>query len=201
MFRRSPVHFPIRYARLFAPKYPLPPIFFVRLGKGRIIILAALLRRYPDTDSFPTQALCSLVEYFQPFRGATLCTGKTLLIHFERAKVILMYIRIKIERHIPAVVEHEIEIFTRIDLRHAALTKHCVFVHLVACAVCALITRKFGAHGGTLFSRFRREKILCQPSAIITSLFALLKFCLFQCQTHIISIYFLSRFCSVQAHP
>ena len=76
-------------------------------------------------------------------------------------------------RYVPAVVEHQIEIRARVDLRHTAIAEHRMLVYFIARAVRTLVAREFGTHGGTLFSRFRRNKILRKPSAVIASLFAI----------------------------
>ncbi len=163
MFQDPPVHFPIRYARLFAPKNPLPPIFLVRFGKRQLVIFPAPLRRDPDSDPFPAEALRTLVQRFQSFGRVSLCTGKALFVYFERAEIVLMRIGIEIKGYVPAVVEYKIEIATLFYgvFRHAAFPEHSMFVHLVARTVRALIARKLGAHGGALFTLIRRNKILC----------------------------------------
>ncbi len=128
-----------------------------------MIIFPAPLRRDPDSEPLPAQTLHALVQRTQPLRGVALRKRKTLFVYFERTEAVFAYGRIGLIRHVPAVVEHQIEIATLFYgvFRHAAFPEHSMFVHLVARTVRALIARKFGAHGGALFTLIRRNKILC----------------------------------------
>lgn len=79
-----------------------------------------------------------------------------------------MRIGIEIKRHVSAVVEYRIEVAALFYgiFRHTALAEHRVSFQLVARAVRTPIARKFGAHGGTLFVRIRRNIILRKPGAV-----------------------------------
>ena len=143
----SPVDFPKSDLRFRRPFETLCPVGSLLFGGERLLPAFALgLCGDPETESAPSPPLQSPVDLFQALRRCSLKARKAGLVRNAGTETRKMFVRMRIVRNIPAVVENEEEIGTAFGevIRPAALAEETLLVQIVSSELCSLIAEKTG---------------------------------------------------------